>query len=157
VRLLRIYLDDHAALLLAGGEAVARMRGSASHRERVGMLDGLGAELADDRAAIVARLRDLGASPSRAKSGVAWLGEKAGRLKLNGGFVRPTPLTALVELEALGVMLEWNRALWRALERAGSPESAADGRRRAERAEGRMREVEAARLEAAGTALGQPG
>ena len=54
----------------------------------------------------------LGVTPNPAKQAVAWAGEKAGRLKLNGELRGTSPLTPFVELEALSLGIEGKRLLW---------------------------------------------
>jgi hypothetical protein len=152
VRLLRSYLDDHAAVLLAAVNVADRMRASPRHAGRAALLEEVGASLRDDRAVVVALLRGAGGSPSRVKGTGAWLAERAGRLKPNGSLTSTTALTPLVELEGLGAMLQWDRAMWRALERAGGP-GAGDAAPRAERAERHMADVERERLAVAAAAL----
>ncbi len=46
--------------------------------------------------------------PVRAyKTGAAWVGERAARLKLNGYLVTRSPLSSLEELEMLRLGVEW--------------------------------------------------
>lgn len=152
-KLLRIYLDDHQTVLLAGRELVRRMARRASDGELATFLSELQPELEDDRRRVIARIRADGGSPSRMKPGLAWVAEKAGRLKLNGSLTKPSALGPLLELEGLRVVLEASRSLWRALERADSV--TADYTERAERAERRLAQVEELRLVAADGALGR--
>lgn len=150
---LRIYLDDHQTVLLAGRELVRRMARRPSDGELATFLGELQPELEDDRRRVIARIREAGGSPSRIKSGLAWVGEKAGRLKLNGSLTRPSPLSPLLELEGLHAVLDASRSLWRTLERTDS--ATADYTERAERAERRLAQVDELRLVAAEAALGR--
>lgn len=152
-RLLKIYLDDHAALALIAREVVGRMLGSSAHEQHAELLAQLGGEIDDDRDRIAQCLAERGARPSRVKSGAAWLAEKAGRLKLNGSVTAPSPLTPLVELEGLLLALEGHRALWRALERTASDGARPDFGARADRVERRCRQLEELRLRAAEAVL----
>jgi hypothetical protein len=52
----------------------------------------------------------------RVKVLVAWGAEKLGRLKLNGQLVGYSPLSRVVELEALTLGVAGKLALWRALD-----------------------------------------
>jgi hypothetical protein len=45
----------------------------------------------------------------------AWIGEKAGRLKLNGHLISRSPLSSLEELEMLRLGVEGKAAGWRTL------------------------------------------
>jgi hypothetical protein len=152
-KLLRIYLDDHQTVLLAGRELVRRMAKRASDGELSGFLTELLPELEDDRRLVLARLREAGGSPSRVKPGLAWVAEKVGRLKLNGSLTKPSPLSPLLELEGLRAVLDTSRSLWRTLERTDS--SSADYTERAERTELRLAQIEELRLVAADVALGR--
>lgn len=152
--LLGIYLDDHQTVLLAGRELVRRMARRAGERKLENLLSELLPELEDDRRRVIARIREAGGSPSRVKPGLAWIGEKAGRLKLNGSLTKPSPLSPLLELEGLHAVLDASRSLWRTLERVDS--ATADYTERAERAERRLAQVEELRLVAADAALGRP-
>lgn len=115
-RLLTIYLRDHHALLIALRELARRMSaGARSEQQRT-----LAVEVAritdDDRACIEALLNRLESAPSRTRQRAVWAAEKLGRLKLNGRVVRPSPLSAVTELEGFRLLLESNRALWAGLE-----------------------------------------
>jgi hypothetical protein len=149
----QIYLDDHAAVATATFELLGRMLHSDAHGDHVGLLVDVRGEIARDRRRIEECLRALGSKPSRVKSGLAWLVEKGGRLKLNGRVLASSPLTPMIELEGLGLALAAHRALWRAMERRGAEAERNDFRARAERLEGRMREIEDLRLRAADKAL----
>jgi hypothetical protein len=152
-KLLRIYLDDHQTVLLAGRELVRRMTKRAGDGELATFLRELEPEIEDDRRCVIARIREAGGSPSRVKPGLAWIGEKAARLKLNGSLTKPSPLSPLLELEGLRAVLDASRSLWRTLERTDS--ATADYTERAKRAERRIAKVEELRLVAAEAALGR--
>jgi hypothetical protein len=145
-KLLRIYLDDHHAILVGGRELVRRMSRTAN-TELLALLTELVPELEDDRGHVVTLLRQAGGSPSSVKSGAAWLAEKAGRLKPNGSLTTPTALTPLLELEGLRFVLDASRSLWHTLERTHAKSS--DHAERAVRAERRLEQIEQLRLAAA--------
>lgn len=126
--LLHIYLTDHFAVA-AGGVALAR-RIARSHRGTADAerLKHLADDIAADRGALLSILRSLG-MPTRWYKGLAvWAAEKGGRLKLNGRLIRRSPLSDLVEVEALRLAVEGKAAGWRTLltisdrERALDPE-----------------------------------
>ena len=73
------------------------------------------AEVSADRSALRRVMAAVGARPHLAKIALAWAGEKAGRLKLNGRLVDRSPLTAFVELEAVEVGIYGKLLMWRAL------------------------------------------
>lgn len=85
---------------------------------------------------------------------IAVLGERLGRLKLNGRLRGYSPLSRLVELELLQVGVAGKRRLWRALEHTQNERlSGMDLGALAERATGQMRRLEALQLKAASLAL----
>jgi hypothetical protein len=57
----------------------------------------------------------LGVEPDRLKMTAAWVGEKAGRLKLNGHLTGYSPQSRVIELEGLVIGVTGKRCLWRAL------------------------------------------
>jgi hypothetical protein len=147
-RLLGIYLDDHLAVFAGGEELAKRMLAETKDDAIRRFLEGLLSELRDDRAATERLLAGLGRRPNAVKQRLAWLGEKVGRLKLNGNATGYSPLSRLVELEAVSGILGASRSLWRALALAGPAGSRDDASTRAERVDARIAELEPLRLEA---------
>jgi hypothetical protein len=113
--LLSIYLNDHLAGATGGVELFSRTAG-ALHGSPVGAaLERMAEEIREDRATLQEVMRSLGISQRRYKMSAAWLAEKAGRLKLNGHLRSRSPLSTLVELEAMLLGVEGKAALWRTL------------------------------------------
>ena len=154
-RLLSIYLNDHLAASVAGRQLVKRMLRSSKDEEIRGLLEELGPEFEATERAVEELLRRIGSSPSRLKRAAAWAGERAGLLKFNGSVTGYSPLSRLLELEALRIILEAERALWRSVEQSAPELAASEGEfaDRADRAERRLERVERARLTAAEVAL----
>jgi hypothetical protein len=115
VRLLAIYLNDHLAGATLGVElarrSAAHNRGSAYGQ----FLDELASEIRSDRESLLEIMRSLRVGVDRVKVSGAWAAEKLGRLKLNGQLLGYSPLSRLVELEALTLGVAGKLALWRAL------------------------------------------
>lgn len=111
---LGIYLNDHLAAATAGTELAHRIARSHDGRE-AGAFKRLAAEVAQDRAALLDIMAALGIKVRRYKVGAAWIGEKAGRLKLNGHLFARSPLSDLEELELLRLGVEGKAAGWRTL------------------------------------------
>jgi hypothetical protein len=133
-RLLAVYLRDHHTLLIALRELARRMQGAARTEEQRAMAVELNRLADDDLACLEAFLERLDTAPSRVRQGAVWAAEKLGRLKLNGRVFRPSPLSAVTELEGCQLLLESNRALWTGLDHLQlGPTDAADRARRAER------------------------
>jgi hypothetical protein len=112
---LAIYLNDHLAGSTGALELVRRAARENEGSELGTFLEGLGAEILADRRTLEQIMASLEVSVDRRKNVLAWLAEKAGRLKLNGELVRYSPLSPVVELEALSAGIEAKRLLWVAL------------------------------------------
>jgi len=153
--LLDIYLNEHLAGATAGVELARRLRGSNEGDPEFGSaLAEVCAEIEADRETLEAAMDRLGVGRSKLKPLAAVLGERAGRLKLNGQLRGYSPLSRLDELELLQIGVAGKRRLWRALEhtRAGELPDLDLGAL-AERATGQLRTLEALHLKAAALAL----
>jgi len=113
--LLGIYLNDHLAGATAGTGLARRMASSGRHRPRGASIERLADEVAQDRAALIEMMDVLGVPVRGYKAGLAWLGEKAARLKLNGRILARSPLSILEEIEMLRLGVEGKAAGWRTL------------------------------------------
>jgi hypothetical protein len=114
--LLAIYLNDHLAGSTAGLELAQR---AAANNRTSGYgpdLEQLAAEIREDRESLLEIMRSLGVGIDRVKVSAAWAGEKLARLKLNGRLLGYSPLSRIVELEALTLGVTGKLAMWRALE-----------------------------------------
>jgi hypothetical protein len=133
---LSIYLNDHLAGSTAGLELARRVA------------DGtLADEIEEDRATLVDVMRRLDVDTDEARQVIAWIGEKALRVKPGG---------RLHDLEALSLGVEGKRALWEALRHARADDPRLDGIDLAAlsaRAQSQRSRVEEQRLAEAGGAL----
>ena len=115
-RLLEIYLADHLAGS-AAGVALARRTAQSNAGTALGdVLRRLSIEIEDDRRTLQAIVAELGFRESKAKDTLAWVGEKVARLKLNGQLRGYSPLSRILELEALSVGVAGKLAMWQSLE-----------------------------------------
>ncbi|MBB1509016.1 hypothetical protein H5393_04080 [Tessaracoccus sp. MC1756] len=112
---IKTYLRDHHGGAAAGVDAfhrVAEGHGDQSVRDTV-------ARIAVDIEAAHEELQHImerfGAQPNSAKDFVAKMAEKASRLKLNREVVRRSPLSDLVELEALMDAVHAQSRMWQIL------------------------------------------
>jgi hypothetical protein len=155
-RLRAIYLNDHLAGATLGVELARRLRSSNEGDPAFGApLATLCAEIEADRDTLRQAMEKLGVARRRLKPAGAWAAEKVGRLKLNGRLRGYSPLSRLLELEALAVGIAGKEQLWQALERTGGGELAGfDLERLAERAARQRAAVERLHAEAAARALG---
>jgi hypothetical protein len=113
--LLGIYLNDHLAGA-TGGMELARRAAAASRGGKAGdELRRFAADVAADRAALLDIMAALGVPVRAYKVCAGWIGEKAGRLKLNGRLLSRSPLSSLEELELLRLGVSGKAAGWRTL------------------------------------------
>ena len=151
-KLLCIYLNDHLAGSTAGIELVRRARSENEGSELGRFLAELGAEIEDDRQALREIMDRLGLRRDPTKIAGGWVLEKMGRLKLNGQLRGYSPLSRLVELEALALGVTGKLAAWKALRQLADSEPALDPQALdglIERAERQQRGLEEHRLAAA--------
>lgn len=145
-RLLTVYLRDHHALLVATRELAGRMNAASRPSDVRAFATKLREAADDDLRAVERLLRDLGSAPSRGRQAAVVVGERLGRLKLNGRTFRSSPLSAVVELEGSRVLLDTTAALWSGLDPLSiGPE---DPARRKERARQLGERAEVLRLRA---------
>lgn len=113
--LLGIYLNDHLAGATGGLELFRRSARAQRGTETGDVLEQYTAEVAEDRAALLEMMRALGVPVRQYKVYGAWVAEKVGRLKFNGRLRERSPLSSLVELEALRLGVEGKASGWRTL------------------------------------------
>jgi hypothetical protein len=150
-------LNDHLAGATAARELARRAASSNRGSDYGRFLDRLAAEIGEDRDTLLAIMTALGTSIDQLKVLGGWGAEKLGRLKLNGRLLGYSPLSRLVELEALALGVRGKLGLWRALELLQPQRSALHGFELAQligRAERQLDELESYRLQAAAEAFG---
>jgi hypothetical protein len=121
-RLLSIYLNDHLAGATVGAHVIRRGLKADRDHPVAPFLRRLLSEVEEDRATLVRFMKILRIPLSAPKSAIAWVGEKIGRLKLNGRLTRRSPLSRQEELEFLILGVQGKRRLWMALSRSTPPE-----------------------------------
>ncbi|WP_436775290.1 hypothetical protein [Yinghuangia sp. YIM S09857] len=148
-RLLGVYLGDHFAGA-TGGLALARRIAEVHRDEAYGLpLSAFAQEVAEDREALRRMMTDLGFPLPQAKSALALVAERAGRLKPNGRFVGRSALSGVVELEAMRAGVETKAACWRTLRAVAEHDdrlSEAELHRLVDRAEDQAKRLEEMRL-----------
>jgi hypothetical protein len=160
VTLLATYLNDHLAGATAGRELARRAAGSNRDSSYGPFLEQLAVELEEDRESLLAIMHALDIGVDQIKVLGGWGAEKLGRFKLNGRLVGYSPLSRVIELEALALGVTGKLALWRALEdlAAEHPDLVSfDLRGLIERAKRQRDELEVLRREAAAEAFGAAG
>jgi hypothetical protein len=153
--LLAIYLNDHLVGATAGVELARRLRASNEDDPEFGpALAEVCAEIEADRETLKTVMNRFGVGQGKLKPLAAVLGERLGRLKLNGRLWGYSPLSRLEELELLQAGVVGKRRLWRALEHSHAGDLPGfDLGALAERATEQLRRLEALHLKAAALAL----
>ena len=127
--LLAIYLNDHLAGSAAGIAAFRRVRDTHGASETGLVLDGLVHEVEEDREELRSIMRRFGFRERRYKVVLGGLGDKLGRLKLNGHVLTRSPLSDLVEFEGLLLAVQGKTAGFRTLAELAVTEPRLDGER----------------------------
>jgi hypothetical protein len=155
-RLLAIYLNDHLAGAALGVELARRLRssnrGDAEFGEPLARICG---EIEEDRETLIRLMERLGVDRKPFKPALAVIGERLGRLKLNGQVRGYSPLSRVLELEVLASGIGGKMQLWNALEESfGERLDGFDFHALAERADRQGQRVEDLHLSATKRALG---
>jgi hypothetical protein len=156
-KLLGIYLNDHHMGASIGVELARRARKANTGTLFAAPLDELVAELTEERA-LLRSLMDALDIPVNPLKGIAGMvGERVGRLKLNGQLTGYSPLSRVVELEGLHTGANAKLRMWLALQRLADGDArfaTIDLDHLIERAESQLDRLEELRLEAAAIAFG---
>jgi hypothetical protein len=149
--LLGIYLNDHLAGSVVGSNLARRLASREDRWAGSEDLHGLADEIAADRQSLMEIMKDLGVPVRRAKTWLAWIAERAGRVKLNGRILARSPLSRVLELEAMLLGVEGKAAGWRTLRTLADTDHRLDTGRLDElneRARGQIDQLEALRVRA---------
>jgi hypothetical protein len=156
--LLGIYLNDHLAGATGGAELARRVAAARRGDEAGDALLRFAADVAADRAALLDIMAALDVPVRAYKVYAGWIGEKAGRLKLNGRLLGRSPLSSLEELEMMRLGVEGKAAGWRTLQLLADTEPRLDRARLMEliaRAGSQRELLEDLRVGAARVVVGQ--
>jgi len=157
--LLGIYLNDHLVGANAGVDLARRIAAGPAGRLDRRALGGIADQIAQDRRSLLDAMSALDLPVNRVKAAVGWLGEKIGRLKPNGRLIHRSPLSDLVELEAMHLGVLGKAAGWRVLRDLAGRDArlnAAEFDRLLDRAHAQADILEAQRRHAAGYAFDEP-
>ena len=108
---LAIYLNDHLAGATGGVELARRI--AAEHEGAD--LTGLAGDVEQDRDSLLRIMAALNVPQDHIKVAGGWLGEKLGRLKLNGRLFTRSPLSYVIELETMRLGVDGKAACWQTL------------------------------------------
>jgi len=154
--LLGIYLNDHLAGATGGARLAKRAAGGAAGSPIGEELSRLANEIDDDRASLVGVMRTLGVPVRHYKAYAGAAGELVGRLKPNGRLLERSPLSSLIELDALRVGVAGKAAAWGTLRVLAETDDRLDAATLdglLDRASRQAERIDALRAEVAATAL----
>ncbi|MFC5907161.1 hypothetical protein [Streptacidiphilus monticola] len=117
-----VYLNNHLSGAVAGAQLAQRLADGLSGEPLQGEARRLAREIAQDRDSLRGLMERLGVARRPLYACLGWAVERGGRLKPNGRLLRRSPLTSLVECEAMRTGVEAKRQMWRALDAARLPE-----------------------------------
>jgi hypothetical protein len=143
-KLLGIYLNDHLAGSVVGTRLVRRIAKHNEGNHYGSEASRLAHEIEQDKATLEELMERLGVRKKRARLAVAAVTETAGRLKPNGRLVGYSPLSRVIELEALTIGITGKLELWQSLKATGERIDGVDPDEliaRAEDQRGRVREL----------------
>jgi hypothetical protein len=152
---LSIYLNDHLAGSVVGESLAKRIARENKGNQYGSDLSAIAREIGEDKSQLHEIMERLGIRKKQARLGMAWMTEKAMRLKPNGKLVGYSPLSRVTELEGLTMGITGKLELWRSLN-AVQNESAlsdVDFEKLIARAENQRDRVEDLRIKAAREAL----
>ena len=127
---LRIYLDDHSALMVAEIELIGRCWWSNRNKPLGEFLRKLENEVKAQKSIVGDMIHRIGGKAtieSRLKQGAAWFAEKLGRLKLNDSLLTYSDLSRVIELEALSAAAQERLALWDNIDSVAVDDSRLEG------------------------------
>ena len=154
---LHAYLSDHLAGSVMALELIDHLAADANTPDARQFFRALREEIAADQHSLQSLLERLGGAESPIRQAGAWLAEKFGRMKLRVDDVISGRLRPLEGLEALALGIQGKLALWTALETVADRMAeirTMDLPRLQQRARDQHAQVEARRLAAARTCLG---
>lgn len=155
-KLIGIYINDHLAGSVVGGELAKRAASNNEGTELGDYLARLADEIDGEREVLKGLLEHFEVGQNRFKQPIAWAAEKAGRLKPNGQITGYSPLSRLVELEGLTLGVTGKLGLWRALAATQSGLESFGLEGLIAQAEEQQLQLETFRIEAAREAFGAP-
>ncbi|GAB3712318.1 hypothetical protein [Mariniluteicoccus flavus] len=119
--LLHVYLQDHHAGASAGVDLFRRVADSHSRPDVRETVARLGDEVEADKALLEELMAAVGAKPAAVKDIPARVGEKLSQLKANNRLVERSPMSDLLELEALTLAVHGKLLGWKTLQELADP------------------------------------
>ncbi|GAA1392285.1 hypothetical protein [Luteococcus peritonei] len=113
--LVTTYLQDHHAGSSAGVEGFERVAEQHGDPEVRAAVARLAQQIREDQDSLQQIMDTVGASSSTIKDVAGWVGEKVARLKPNERIAERSPLSDVLELEALVMAVHAKGLLWKGL------------------------------------------
>lgn len=113
--LLELYLSDHLTGATAGVNRIERMAEDYVDTPMFAELSAVADEIRSDRELLRNIIEDLGLARKPYRQAVAWVGERVGRLKLNGRVLERSPMTMLLEAELMRSAVSGKLGGWETL------------------------------------------
>ena len=154
---LSIYLNDHLAGAKAGTALARRIAGAHEGTSTGELFSELAGEIDEDRKVLRRVMEGLGVRKALLKRPIAAAGEKLARLKPNGKVVGRSPLSSLIEMEALSLGVAGKRLLWLSLASSSAEVEGVDYGEMVKRTESQRDRIEGEREKAAQGAFASPG
>jgi len=120
--LLHVYVNDHRAGATGGLALAQRIRDEHAEDNIGEVIGGIVGEIEQDAASLERLAAEHGVSRNLVKHFGAFLGERVSRFKLNGRVWWRSPLSPVVELEALMAGVDAKRNLWRSMQASAAGE-----------------------------------
>jgi hypothetical protein len=148
-KLLGIYLNDHLAGSVVGTRLARRIVKNNQGNHFGSEAARLAEEIEQDKETLESLMDRLGVRRKKSRLAIAAVGETLGRLKPNGRLLAYSPLSRVVELEALTIGIMGKLELWRSLKATGERVAGIDADQLIERAEDQRDRAKDLRLQAA--------
>lgn len=112
LELLHLYIDDHLTGATAGVDRIERMAAEYQDTPQFATLDALARAIRGDKEFLRSLIDSLGFDRKPYRQAAAWVGEKAGRLKLNRRVTKRSPMSMVLETELLQGAVAAKRGGW---------------------------------------------
>lgn len=99
--LVELYLSDHLTGATAGMERVVRMEGDFVDTPVYKQIATVADSIRRERSLLQQIIHDLGFKQKPYRQALAWVGERAGRVKLNNRIISRSPMTLVLEAELM--------------------------------------------------------
>ena len=113
--LIELYLSDHLTGATAGLERIERMEEAFADTPVFRQISEVADKIRRERALLVQIIDDLGLKRKPYRQALAWLGEHAGRVKLNNRIISRSPMTLVLEAELMRSAVMGKLGGWQAL------------------------------------------